>query len=57
MILRLKDKRPDDVQIIADNADGTIMAHLPVEWLRIVPKKKMDLTDEQRQAISNRLNS
>ena len=55
MIRRLKDKHPDEVEIVAENADGSILAHLPYSWMRIVPKKKMELSEERRAEIAERL--
>ena len=39
MVKRLKRERPDEVKIVKENADGTLMAHIPFEWMRIVPKR------------------
>ena len=55
MIRRLKEKHPDEVEIVAENADGSILAHLPYSWMRIVPKKKMELSEERRAEIGERL--
>ena len=55
MIRRLKEKYPDQVDICRINQDGTVLAHLPLEWLRIVPKKRCSLSDEHRQALSERM--
>ena len=39
MIRRLQAKHPDQVEIICTNQDGSLLAHLPFEWMRIVPKR------------------
>ena len=57
MIRRLKDKYPDDVEIRHTNADGSIVAHLPSSWMRIIPKRKVNLTDAERQELVNRFKS
>ena len=56
-IHKLKDKYPDEVRIIAEpeNNDGCIYCELPTEWLKIMPPKKMNVTDEQREQIAQRL--
>ena len=54
-IYRLKEARPEEVEIVAENPDGSVMAHMPFEWMRIVPKRRDTLTDEQREARSERL--
>lgn len=55
MIRRLAEKHPGDVVITAENADGSIVAHIPVAWMRIVPKRTVELTDEQRQERAERM--
>ena len=48
----LAKKYPEECQIMTENPDGSIYAHIPVEWIRINPGK--NLTEEQRQAIAER---
>lgn len=55
MIKRLKEKSPDSVEIVAENKDGSIVARFPQEWMRISPKRKRELTDEQRKELADRL--
>lgn len=54
---KLKEKYPDQITILAEpeNNDGCIYCKLPIEWLKLQPKKKCYLTDEQRSAIAARL--
>ena len=54
---RLKEQYPDKVRIIAEpeENDGCIYAELPTEWFTIRVPKKMNLTDEQREQIAQRL--
>ena len=56
-VRRLQEKFPDKVRIIAEpeDNDGCLYCELPTEWFTIRVKKKMDLTDEQRQRIAERL--
>jgi len=51
MIQRLKHQRPDEVKIGRVNADGSLVAELPLSWMRIVPKK--EVTESQREAARN----
>lgn len=53
VIRKLAEKHPDDCQIVADNEDGSICAHVPVAWIRISPPKQY--TEEQRQQMRERL--
>jgi hypothetical protein len=56
-IHKLKERFPDEVRIIAEpeNNDGCIYCELPVEWLKVQPPKKMNLTDEKRAELSARM--
>lgn len=55
-VRKLKEKYPEQVRIIREpeNNDGCIYCELPTEWFTIRVPKKMDLTDEQRQILSDR---
>ena len=51
----ISEENPEEVQIIKENQDGSICAHIPLYYLRISPKKKVVYTEEQRQEIRDRL--
>lgn len=55
-IQKLKRSHPEDVHIIAlpKENDGCIYAHFPINFLKISPPIKRNLTDEQRKAMSDR---
>ena len=55
MLRRLKEAHPDEVEIVAENPDGSLLAHLPYSWMRIVPKKKVVMSEEQRAEAAERL--
>ena len=55
MLRRLQAKHPDEVKVVCTNQDGSLLAHLPFEWMRIVPKRVTNLTDEQKQARAEQL--
>lgn len=55
MIKRLKQKYPDDVIITAENADGSTVAHVPLEWMRIVPKRQVSMSEESKAAFAERM--
>lgn len=48
MCKKLKKKYPDQVDIDYVNKDGSMVVHLPFEWMRIVPKRKDTISDEER---------
>ena len=51
-IKKLSQSNPDDVEIIAENKDGSICAKLPIKYLKISAPRKV--SDEQRQKASER---
>ena len=58
--MRLKNKikkyatnYPEEVEIVAENPDGTLLAHMPLKYLHIVRPRL--LTEEDRKAASERL--
>lgn len=53
MIRKLAAAHPTDVQIIAENNDGSLLAHVPWRWVKISAPRKM--TEEQRQRAAERL--
>lgn len=53
-IKKLAAERPAECEIVAENTDGSICAHIPVSWVKINPT--MNLTEEQRREIGARLN-
>lgn len=54
-IKKLAEKYPDEVEIVAENKDGSIVAHIPTHYIKITNLKK-DLSDEERETIRERLN-
>lgn len=53
--LKLAEKYPDEVRIVAQNPDGSVCIHLPKSWFRLAPPVKRNLTEEQRQALAERM--
>lgn len=58
-IRKLKEEHPDEITIIREPEvnDGCIYAKLPPSWLKVQPPRKLDLTDEQRAELRERLNN
>ena len=54
-VKELASKYPEDVKITRTNTDGSIVACIPTSYISISNRSK-NLTDEQRQAIKERLN-
>ena len=51
-IKKLAADRPEECQIVAENTDGSLCAHIPVAWIKINPTKQ--LSEEQRKEIAER---
>lgn len=46
-VRKLAKSKPDKCQITDVNEGGTIVAHIPVSWIKINPE--IEMTDEQRE--------
>lgn len=53
-VRELAEKYPEEVEIVAENADGSIVAHMPVSALHLSIIRKT-MTEEQRKAATERL--
>lgn len=53
-LAKLCEDHPDEAQIETNNNFG-LSIEVPMEWINIRPKFKRHMTDEQKQAISERL--
>lgn len=51
-IKKLAAERPEECEIVAENQDGSLCAHIPVAWIKINPTHQ--LTEEQRKEIAER---
>lgn len=53
----MKESNPDEVRILEEpeNNDGCIYAAVPSNWLKISPPRQLSYTDEQREAMGERL--
>lgn len=55
MVKRLATKYPDEVEIIATNVNGSLVANFPASWMRIVPRRKIEMSDERRAELRDQL--
>ena len=55
MIKRLAERFPERVDIVAENDDGSIVAHVPFEWMKIKPKRNVTISDERREELREQL--
>ena len=56
-VRKLKEQCPDEVRIIKqpEENDGCIYATVPAEWLKIAPKRAVNMTEEQKRLAAERL--
>ena len=50
-IKELAKKHPEECEIVAENKDGSMLAHIPVSWIRINPVK--ELSDKQLKQLED----
>ena len=55
-IKKYAEKRPDDVTIVVENLDGSIMAHLPLSWVKISPPKQVSEEQKERMRLQAQKN-
>lgn len=48
-VRKLAKEKPGKCQIIDENEDGTIVAHIPASWVKINPER--ELSEEQREEL------
>lgn len=56
-IKKLLEEHPDEMRLLAspETNDGCIYVELPSSWLKIQPKRKSYMTEEQKDALRERL--
>ena len=54
-VRKLAEDYPNDVKIVADNKDGSIVAHMPLRFITISKPRRNTLTEEQKRKASERL--
>lgn len=52
-VMKLAKSRPEECRIIAENADGSIVASVPVCWIKISPIR--EVSEEQKEAARVRM--
>ena len=52
-IKKLAAERPEECEIVAENKDGSLCAHIPVAWIKINPTQQ--ITEEQREIMAERM--
>ena len=47
-VKRLAEKFPEEVEIVKENEDGTLLAHIPLNYIKI-NRASRNLTEEERE--------
>lgn len=53
-IRKLAERFPDECEIVAENEDGSIMAHIPTKWIKINNPRR-EISDEEREELAERM--
>lgn len=53
-VRQLAQSRPEEVEVLVDSSEG-VLAHVPANWLRLVPPKTVSLTEEEKQKRAERM--
>ena len=51
-LMKYADSRPDEVKVMAVNKDGSAFFHIPINYVKISPPRKV--SEEQREAAGER---
>lgn len=56
-IRKLLDEHPDEMRLLAspESNDGCIYVELPASWLKIIPKRKVELSEEEKAVLRERM--
>ena len=51
----ISEEKPEEVEIIKENKDGSICVHVPLSYLKISPKRNVILSEERKQELRETL--
>ena len=54
---KLAEQYPDEVEIVAQNPDGSLLLRVPQDWVMVRRPRKRSMTDEQKAQASERLHA
>ncbi len=52
-LMRYAESKPDEVKVMAVNKDGSAFFHIPINYIKVSPPRKV--SEEQREAAGERL--
>lgn len=54
-LFKLAEQHPDEVECVAVNRNGSVMFHIPASWVKVKPPRKVEMTEERRQELADRM--
>ena len=54
-VKKLAEQYPDEVQVVVENKDGSIVAHVPVSYIKVSAPRRVNYTDEQKKKFAENL--
>lgn len=54
-IKKLAKQYPNEVEILKENADGSMLCHIPTSYIKINNPPKREYTEEEKAAMAERL--
>lgn len=54
---RYAEEGREEVSRLIENKDGSICCHVPIEWVSVRPPAKLDISDERRQEMRERMSA
>lgn len=54
-LVKLAEQHPDEVECVVVNRDGSVMFHIPASWVKVKPPRKVEMTEERRQELADRM--
>lgn len=56
-VIRLAEEYPDEVEVRREPEEngGFLVAKIPVKWVKIAPPRRLELTDEKKEELRERI--
>lgn len=54
-VKKMAKQYPDQVEIVAENEDGSLCAHLPLKALHLYISKKREISEDEREQMRKRM--
>lgn len=54
-VKKLREQSSENVPVFVENADGSIFCHLPITMLKLIPKRKVELSEERKAELREKM--